>query len=118
MKCLKRTALVIALLATLLWGADRLYPLQLPEASAYAAVVTDSRGEPLRAFAGKDGVWRYPVSIKEVSPLYLQALLAYEDRWFYHHPGVNPLALVRATGQALAHGRVVSGGVAEIRAAS
>ncbi len=98
------------LLVALLWGADRLYPLPLPEASAYAAVVTDARGEPLRAFAGKDGVWRYPVSIKEVSPLYLQALLAYEDRWFYHHPGVNPLALVRATGQAIVNGRVVSGG--------
>jgi penicillin-binding protein 1C len=109
-KRLKGVALACAVLAALLWGADRLYPLPLPDHSAYAAVVADQRGEPLRAFAGKDGVWRYPVTPEEVSPLYLEALLAYEDRWFYQHPGVNPLALARALGQAVTNQRVVSGG--------
>src|SRR3546814_10389468 len=45
-----------------------------------------------------------------VSSLYLQALLSYEDRWFWHHPGVNPLSLLRATWQMLRSGHVVSGG--------
>ena len=106
----KRTTLACVVLAALLWGADRLFPPPLPEESAYASVVTDSRGEPLRAFAGKDGVWRYPVTPEEVSPLYLEALFAYEDRWFYQHPGVNPLSMARAVGQAIVNGRVVSGG--------
>ena len=35
-------------------------------------------------------------SVDEVSPLYLQALMTYEDRWFRRHPGVNPVALLRA----------------------
>ena len=38
-----------------------------------------------------------------------RALVASEDRWFRHHPGVNPLALVRALAQNLRAGRVVSG---------
>src|SRR5262249_48223064 len=45
-----------------------------------------------------------------VSPFYLEALVAYEDRWFWRHPGVNPFALGRALAQRVRHGRVVSGG--------
>ena len=56
---------------------------------------------PLRAFADNEGVWRYPVTLDEVSPLYVEALLEYEDRWFYQHPGINPLALARAGWQWL-----------------
>ena len=67
-------------------------------------------GTPLRAFADSDGVWRYPVTAKQVSPLYLAALLHYEDRWFYRHPGVNPYALARGFAGGLRHGHIVSGG--------
>src|SRR5690606_2083273 len=56
------------------------------------------------------GIWRYPADPDAVSPLYLDALLNYEDRWFRRHPGVNPWALVRAGAQWLTHGRIVSGG--------
>jgi penicillin-binding protein 1C len=82
----------------------------LPAADGAGAVVLAADGSPLRAFAGRDGVWRYPVAVDEVSPHYIEALLTYEDRWFRRHPGVNPFALVRAGGQWLANGRVVSGG--------
>lgn len=67
-------------------------------------------GTPLRSWPSADGVWRYPISPAQVSPLYLQALLTYEDRWFYHHPGVAPLALLRAAVQWARHGHIVSGG--------
>ena len=73
-------------------------------------VVLAEDGTPLWRFADANGVWRYPVRTSEVSPYYLDALLTYEDRWFYQHPGVNPLALVRATWQNLSGARVVSGG--------
>ena len=89
---------------------DRLFPLQLPGDDAFAVVVTAKDGTPLRSFADKNGVWRYPVSIQDVSPRYIQALLNYEDRWFWDHPGVNPLALARAVGQWLWFGHPVSGG--------
>ncbi len=93
----------------LLWLADRIWPLPLPK-DDLARVVLAEDGTPLWRFADANGVWRYPVQTGEVSPYYLDALLTYEDRWFYQHPGVNPLALVRATWQNLTGARVVSGG--------
>ncbi|WP_080269448.1 peptidoglycan glycosyltransferase PbpC [Pseudomonas syringae] len=75
-----------------------------------ARVVLAEDGTPLWRFADANGVWRYPVTNQQVSPYYLEALLTYEDRWFYSHPGVNPLALVRASWQNLSGARVVSGG--------
>ncbi|WP_073524999.1 peptidoglycan glycosyltransferase PbpC [Pseudomonas fluorescens] len=99
----------VVLVVALLWLADRIWPLPLPQ-DDLARVVLAEDGTPLWRFADANGVWRYPVQTREVSPYYLDALLTYEDRWFYHHPGVNPLALVRATWQNLSGTRVVSGG--------
>ncbi|MBC3257724.1 peptidoglycan glycosyltransferase PbpC [Pseudomonas paralactis] len=99
----------LLLVIALLWLADRIWPLPLPQ-DDLARVVLAEDGTPLWRFADANGVWRYPVQTREVSPYYLDALLTYEDRWFYQHPGVNPLALVRATWQNLTGARVVSGG--------
>ncbi|KAB0516626.1 peptidoglycan glycosyltransferase PbpC [Pseudomonas extremorientalis] len=99
----------LLLVIALLWMADRIWPLPLPK-DDLARVVLAEDGTPLWRFADANGVWRYPVQTREVSPYYLDALLTYEDRWFYQHPGVNPLALVRATWQNLTGARVVSGG--------
>ena len=99
----------LLLAVALLWLADRLWPLPLPK-DDLARVVLSEDGTPLWRFADANGVWRYPVQTDEVSPYYLEALLTYEDRWFYQHPGVNPLALGRAAWQNLSGGRVLSGG--------
>lgn len=99
----------VVLLVALVWLADRLWPLPLPQ-DDLARVVLAEDGTPLWRFADANGVWRYPVQTSEVSPYYLDALLTYEDRWFYQHPGVNPLALGRAAWQNLSGGRVLSGG--------
>ncbi|PUB20983.1 penicillin-binding protein 1C [Pseudomonas sp. GV105] len=99
----------LLLMIALLWLADRIWPLPLPR-DDLARVVLAEDGTPLWRFADANGVWRYPVQTAEVSPYYLDALLTYEDRWFYQHPGVNPLALARATWQNLTGARVVSGG--------
>jgi membrane carboxypeptidase/penicillin-binding protein PbpC len=78
----------------LLWlallAADRLWPLPLHEVTPARVVVAED-GTPLWRFADAQGVWRYPVTLADVSPRYLQALIQYEDRWFWDHPGVNPL---------------------------
>lgn len=97
--------------AALAFALDRLFPLPLPDLQRDGAtVVLAADGTPLRAFADREGVWRYPVLPQEVSPHYLDALIGYEDRWFWRHRGVNPLALGRAFVQALWNGEVVSGG--------
>ncbi|QDI04308.1 penicillin-binding protein 1C [Xanthomonas cerealis pv. cerealis] len=98
-----------ALLATLLL-LDLAFPLPLPKSRDTSTLVVAADGTPLRAFADGNGVWRYPATPQSVSPLYLQALLNYEDRWFWRHPGVNPWALLRAGKQWLFSRRIVSGG--------
>ncbi|TAA23815.1 MULTISPECIES: penicillin-binding protein 1C [Pseudoxanthomonas] len=105
---LLRWGLVLLLVALLV--LDFAFPPPLPKARETSTLVVARDGTPLRAFADRDGVWRYPASPEGVSPLYLQALLTYEDRWFWRHPGVNPWALLRAGGQMLRRGRIVSGG--------
>src|SRR5512138_1525746 len=55
-----------------------------------ATVVTDRAGVPLRIFLPPDEQLRLPVSLSEVAPVFIQTLIASEDRWFYSHPGVNP----------------------------
>lgn len=99
----------VAVLLSLL-TLDFAFPLPLPKARDTSTLVVARDGTPLRAFADRDGVWRYPATPEGVSPLYLQALLNYEDRHFYRHPGVNPWALLRAGGQWIRGGRIVSGG--------
>ncbi|WP_339890334.1 penicillin-binding protein 1C [Neptuniibacter pectenicola] len=105
-------ALVVAcLIVSGLLLADFAYPLKQPRHSQdFASVVLDRQGEPLRAFADSNGVWRYEVSLDEVSPLYLDALIGYEDQYFYQHIGVNPFSLIRAGWQYLNEGRIISGG--------
>jgi penicillin-binding protein 1C len=106
-----RAALIAA--AMLLLAAvilDRVFPLHLPAPYSGSTVVLARDGTPLRAFADSDGVWRYPTTAKDVSPLYLTTLLNYEDRWFHQHPGVNPYALLRGLAGGIVHGHIVSGG--------
>lgn len=56
-----------------------------------------------------DEQWRVPVDVEDVDPAYVRALLAIEDERFWLHPGVDPLSVVRAAGQDLLRGRIVSG---------
>ncbi len=104
-------ALAGLLMLAVLLVLDRLWPLPQPGRDApYALVVVARDGTPLRAFPDSEHVWRHPVALEDVSPLYLEALVAYEDRTFWWHAGVNPLALARAGWQWAWHGRIVSGG--------
>ncbi|WP_207680156.1 penicillin-binding protein 1C [Desulfonema magnum] len=90
---------------------DKMFPLSMPEdEKSFAVTVIARDGTPLRSFPDEKGVWRYPVRVSEVSPLYLKALLSYEDRLFWHHPGVNIYALFRAVFQYVQTGKPQSGG--------
>jgi len=96
---------------TLFLGMDMFFPLSLPENEKnFAITVVAQDGMPLRTFPDKNGVWRYQVRADDVSPLYIQALLNYEDRWFYRHPGINPLSMIRALGQYFRYRQPRSGG--------
>lgn len=65
-------------------------------------------GSLLRAYPVADGRWRLEPG--PVDPLFLSMLTAFEDRRFADHGGVDPMAMLRAAGQSVLAGRVVSGG--------
>jgi penicillin-binding protein 1C len=75
-----------------------------------STIVLDRSGKLLRPYVTSDGRWRLPATREAVDPRYLDILLAYEDKRFFHHRGVDPLALTRAAFQLVKNGRIVSGG--------
>jgi penicillin-binding protein 1C len=89
---------------------DIAFPVKNINQNNFSRLIAARDGTPLRSFSGPNGVWRSPVLIKQVSPLYLEALIGYEDRWFYYHPGINPVALFRAYQLNRKAGKIVSGG--------
>jgi penicillin-binding protein 1C len=101
-------SLALAATATLA-ALDVLFPPPLHRAQQLSLVVTDRHDAPLRAFPVEDGRWRLAAELQHIDPAFIEALLAIEDRRFFHHPGVDPLALLRAAMTLLRTGRVVSG---------
>jgi penicillin-binding protein 1C len=87
-------------------NATVLPPLQVET----SVEVLDRNGALLRAYTVADGRWRLGVDLSQVDPSYIGALLAYEDKRFYEHDGVDPQALLRAAAQAVWNGHIVSGG--------
>lgn len=67
-------------------------------------------GTLLRPFAVADGRWRLAADLAAIDPRFVEMLIAYEDRRFQDHAGVDPLALMRAAWQLARSGRIVSGG--------
>ena len=101
---------MIALGVFAAWVAS-LGPLPLAQAQQISTTIVDRNGKLLRAYAMADGRWRLPVDARTgVDPGYLKLLLAYEDRRFYSHAGVDPFALGRAALQLVSRGHIVSGG--------
>jgi penicillin-binding protein 1C len=81
-----------------------------PLALEMSVEVLDRDGDLLRAYTVADGRWRLALPPDKVDPLYLRMLLAYEDKRFRVHSGVDWRSVLRAGLQAVWNGRVVSGG--------
>ncbi|WP_310589044.1 penicillin-binding protein 1C [Fibrella forsythiae] len=97
------------LLGTLLglFLLDRLFPP--PTRVAYSTLVTAADGTTLHAFLNRNDKWRMYATLDDITPRLRQAILRKEDRWFYWHPGLNPVAMARAAGRNLLSGRRTSG---------
>ena len=102
--------LALAVLTAGMVALDRLCPPDLSRFRAVGAEVDDRNGRVIAFLPTKDGMWRLPATANSVPPLFLQLLLDVEDRRFYRHCGIDPLAIGRAAWQDLRAGRVVSGG--------
>ncbi len=90
--------------------ADRHYPPPLPERLTVSTEVRDRDNQLLRAFATPDGRWRLDTTTAQVDRKLVDMLIAYEDKRFQDHSGIDVLALARAAGQFITNGRIVSGG--------
>ncbi len=74
-----------------------------------STVVLAGDGSLLGARIANDGQWRFP-GPDEVPEKFEKALLTFEDRYFYFHPGINPVSVVRALVRNIKAGEIVSGG--------
>jgi penicillin-binding protein 1C len=86
---------------------NRLFPL--PDKIEYSTIVTDSKGEVLHAYLTRDQQWRMKTALNEISPVLRKTIIEKEDKYFYYHPGVNPLAIARAFARNIFHMRRTSG---------
>ncbi len=90
-------------------AADALYPPFMGRLRDHSTLVLAADDSVLRAFATPDGSWRFPVRAEDVDQKFLRYLRTFEDSRFGWHPGVDPLAILRAGWQAVAAGEIVSG---------
>jgi len=104
---LRRFPAACAVIAGLFLFLSLLFPL--PPSKPYSLVVEDRHGSVLGAFLANDGAWRLRTPPDEIPERLKSILLQREDRWFFYHPGVNPVSLLRALLQNLRSGKKVSG---------
>ncbi|MGE5296568.1 MAG: penicillin-binding protein 1C [Solirubrobacterales bacterium] len=112
LKCLAKATVVLVVagvIAFILAWYFCPFPIERLQQWSRSPVVLDAKGRTMLSLVGPDEQWRYPVSLAEVSPWLIQATIAAEDQRFRRHSGVDPWAVLRAVGQNLRAGRVVSG---------
>jgi penicillin-binding protein 1C len=101
--------LLLVAVSSALWVYS-LGPVPLGTRLEFSTAVVDRDSRLLRPYATTEGRWRLPAQADSVDPRYLSLLIAYEDKRFYSHIGVDPGALLRAAGQIIARQHIVSGG--------
>jgi len=97
--------LLVALL--IFFGLDFFFPLR--SRVPYSTLVTARDGSILHAFLSRDDKWRMYAELNEITPALRDAILFKEDKYFWYHPGFNPVAMVRAAARNLLTGRRTSG---------
>jgi penicillin-binding protein 1C len=75
----------------------------------YSTVLEDKHENLLSAAIASDGQWRFPEGIV-IPDKFRDAVVLFEDKNFFHHPGVDPISLSRAIKQNISSGKIISGG--------
>jgi len=102
---------LVGLFALLFVAGNIIFPLPVEKLNpAASTVVLDRNGQLLRAYLTPDDMWCIRVNGNEVSPALKTAVLAYEDRSFYRHSGINPKAIFRAAIANWQAKKIVQGG--------
>jgi penicillin-binding protein 1C len=75
----------------------------------HSTIIIDKNGKLLSTKIANDGQWRFP-KVDSIPVNFIEAIRYFEDEYFYWHPGVNPVSILRAGYQNISSGRVKSGG--------
>lgn len=94
--------ILILLIASFLW------PVHLPDRPT-STILESKDKQLLGGRIATDGQWRFPPG-EQIPAKFKLALLTFEDRWFYYHPGINPVSLARAFYKNLQRGKKLQGG--------
>lgn len=86
---------------------DLFFPL--PQLKQYSKTIYSSDGSLLTAYLTDDHKWRLRTNLEDVSPDLIKAIIVKEDKNFFHHLGVDPLAMLKAIVKNIIKGRKVSG---------
>ncbi|HEX5652305.1 MAG TPA: penicillin-binding protein 1C [Chitinophagaceae bacterium] len=106
-KFFKRSGITLLALFLVFLLLNFIFPL--PDKVEYSTIVTDEKGELINAFLTRDQKWRMRTELEEISPLLRKTIIAKEDKYFYRHIGINPLAMTKALFKNLTRGKTVSG---------
>ncbi len=101
--------LPLVALAGLIAFERALGPVPLDKLGENSRLVLDRDGRLLRAFTTRADRWRLPVALEDVDPRLIDMLIAYEDKRFHRHGGVDFRAMARAAWQFVREGEMVSG---------
>ncbi|MBK9097742.1 MAG: penicillin-binding protein 1C [bacterium] len=107
---IKKYNRTVKIVLTILVGfvvLDLIFPL--PDRKEFSIEIHAKDGTLLTAYLTSDDKWRLRTELEEVSPELIKAIIEKEDSWFYWHPGINPVALVRALYRNITSGEVESG---------
>ncbi len=107
LRFLKWSGIGLVLLFLLFVVLNFLFPL--PPPVEYSTIVLDSKGEVIHAFLTRDQKWRMKTELNEMSPTLRNTLIYKEDKYFYYHFGINPLAMLRAAFMNVLHMKRTSG---------
>src|SRR5262245_4346726 len=94
-------AVVVTLLAIAFWWIAALGATPLGHDLQHSTLVVDHDGRLLRPYTTPEGRWRFPATRADVDPRFLTLLIAYEDKRFFSHRGVDLLALGRSAIQLI-----------------
>ena len=107
-KLKRRTKIIaVAIIAVLVWFGFCLPDPLFQSPTSY--VIEDAQGELLGATIAADGQWRFPYN-ENVPEKFRQCIISFEDSRFNYHPGIDPLAVLRAIKQNIQSAQTVSGG--------
>ena len=103
-----RNGIVFCAVVAAVWLALPKPPLL--DGISFSQCVRDRNGKLLRVTLSADQKFRIWTSLAEISPDLIDATLRYEDKYYSHHPGVNPLAFARCALDLIRFHRVTAGG--------